>query len=63
MEIMWGCLITVDRISSSGSEVVVVLRWRTRGIALFKAEELVDEGEEFSSGFVVSVFQDLMERS
>ncbi|KAL6535709.1 hypothetical protein OROHE_012553 [Orobanche hederae] len=48
-------------------KVVVVMRWKTRGIALFRAEELVDEGEEFSSGFVVSVFQlefeDLMERS
>ncbi|KAL6576180.1 hypothetical protein OROHE_000651 [Orobanche hederae] len=33
------------------------MRWRTRGIASFRAEELVDEGDEFSDGFVVSVFR------
>ncbi|KAL6581571.1 hypothetical protein OROMI_007494 [Orobanche minor] len=70
MEIVWGCLIMVYLIIlhfiSSGLKVIVVLRWRTRGIASFRAEELVDEGDEFSDGFVVSVFsrfKTLMERS
>ncbi|KAL6577492.1 hypothetical protein OROMI_009820 [Orobanche minor] len=40
-----------------GDEVIVVLKWRTRGIASFRAEELVDEGEDFGDGFVVSIFR------